>query len=179
MSRRNESLTVGARFSRWEILQELSRDKKSNRWFLCVCSCPMRTEKPVRGSRLLNKQSRSCGCLQREVVSARCRKRPFESLYNRLKRTAERCKHKADLTYEEFLLFTKLSCCHYCSRSLDWSSAQAYNLDRKDNLKGYSKDNLVVCCYVCNRTKGNLFSYKEFLILAPALERIRSLRENS
>ena len=39
----------------------------------------------------------------------------------------------------------------------------AYNLDRKDSIKGYTKENCVVCCKRCNRAKSNLFSYEEWL----------------
>ena len=35
-------------------------------------------------------------------------------------------------------------------------------MDRKDNNKGYEKDNVVPCCWRCNNGRGNLFSYEEW-----------------
>ena len=35
-----------------------------------------------------------------------------------------------------------------------------YNLDRKDNSIGYSKNNCVVCCSTCNYIKGDKFTYE-------------------
>ena len=37
------------------------------------------------------------------------------------------------------------------------------NLDRVDSNKGYSKDNCVVCCYICNKMKSTL-SEEQFLV---------------
>ncbi len=34
-------------------------------------------------------------------------------------------------------------------------------IDRKDNLKGYTPDNVVSACFVCNRIKGNFFTYED------------------
>ena len=41
----------------------------------------------------------------------------------------------------ESLGLTEEEKCHYCGAEL-----RGYNLDRKDNTKGYSKENCVVCC---------------------------------
>lgn len=37
-----------------------------------------------------------------------------------------------------------------------------YNLDRIDNNKGYIFSNLVVCCWRCNNSKGNRYSFEEW-----------------
>lgn len=177
MSKPNPKLKLGATFSRWTIIQELPR-KNSDRWFLCRCSCPPHTEKPVRGANLLNKNSQSCGCLQKEKLVNRCLKRPFESLYNRLKRAARLGKHEISLTYTQFLKFTLENYCHYCGSKLYWRGYCVYNLDRKDNTKGYHVKNLVPCCYVCNKTKGDTFTYQEFLLFSPVLRFIKHLREH-
>lgn len=39
-------------------------------------------------------------------------------------------------------------------------------IDRKDNTKFYSLDNIVLACPRCNETKGELFSAKEFKEIA-------------
>lgn len=113
-------------------------------------------------------------------------KRPFESIYNRLRRDWRNT--KVELTYKEFVKFTKTKYCHYCGDKIQRSPfatvegsflSSAYFLDRKNNDKPYSKSNCVVCCTECNRIKGNRFSYKEFLILAKGLLEIRFNRQKN
>ena len=47
---------------------------------------------------------------------------------------------------------------------------------RKDNDIGYVKNNLVVCCWECNRLKSDRFTYKEFIKLSPILKEIMQNR---
>lgn len=95
------------------------------------------------------------------------RKRPYESLYNTFV-DANKGRYQVDLTYEEFREFTKHDRCHYCDAKITWAeynrnaNGYRYNLDRKDNTLGYSKDNLVACCLRCNYGKGFSFSYEQW-----------------
>ncbi len=111
------------------------------------------------------------------------RKRPFESIYNRL--STDWRKIEVELTYDEFLEFTKIKNCHYCNDSIPWVeyatirgkyTSSAYFLDRKDAKLCYTKNNLVVCCTDCNFLKGARFTYDEFMLLAPMLRKIREAR---
>jgi hypothetical protein len=81
---------------------------------------------------------------------------------------------KVDLTYKQFLQFTEVNSCHYCSKPVDWKphGDTGYNLDRKNNSLGYSVENCVVCCGDCNKLKGDRFTYEEMLLLSPALKEI-------
>src|SRR5271166_3168320 len=79
--------------------------------------------------------------------------RPFESTYNRVKKYTGMRGHSFDLTYEDFLAFSKVPDCHYCGTALAWEpylGNPRSNLDRKDNARGYSTDNCVPCCRSCN-----------------------------
>lgn len=96
-------------------------------------------------------------------------KRPFESIYNGL--LNDHRNPIIELTYEQFLTFTKIKICHYCFSTINWTEysiisgnykSRAYFLDRKDNLGPYSIDNCVVCCTKCNIAKGNRYSYEEW-----------------
>lgn len=96
-------------------------------------------------------------------------KRPFESIYNSLKNDWR--KTPVELSYEDFLDFTKHNACHYCTANIPWVEfgtvdgefiSRSYFLDRKDNEGSYSVQNCVVCCTRCNRAKGNRYSYEEW-----------------
>jgi hypothetical protein len=132
----------------------------------CRCDCGKIVVK--KSSYLLNK-TKSCGCLWRETAGDATRKRPFESLYNNLKRRALRKNLQFDLTYEYFVSLTKLTRCHYCDTPVKWSeyaldkNGRATNLDRKDSNLGYLKNNVVVCCIRCNRAKLDHFTYSEWV----------------
>lgn len=49
-------------------------------------------------------------------------------------------------------------------------------MDRKDNKKGYTPDNIVPCCKRCNRIKSDLFTFEEMLKLS---EFLRGLPKDS
>lgn len=102
---------------------------------------------------------------------AKIKLRPYEQLYNRLLDRAKKFGSKT-ITYEEFLQFVAQEECHYCHVEISWKKKQTYNLDRADNHLGYTMDNLVVCCGSCNKTKGDRFTYDEFMLLAQVLRRI-------
>lgn len=57
--------------------------------------------------------------------------------------------------------------CHYCYGPLD---PTGIGLDRKNSASGYTTDNVVPCCYVCNMVKGDTFTYEEMMeFMAPAI----------
>lgn len=88
-----------------------------------------------------------------------------------------------EISYEEFLGLTKELQCHYCGASITWvahptnDKGVAYNLDRKDNDKGYTLNNVVVCCKLCNYTKANRFSYDEFRAIGDLLRFLRPVHK--
>ena len=100
------------------------------------------------------------------------------SLYNKYKWSAKRKKHSFRLSKKTFKILTS-SNCYYCGQepknirtmtgkkglSLEAKEYSKYyfnGLDRKNNNKGYTKDNVVPCCSSCNFLKGNR-NYEEFL----------------
>lgn len=104
--------------------------------------------------------------------------KPFKRAYSRLKNTYK----SMLLTYEEYLDFTKILNCAYCSTDIAWAphglNCYRSNLDRKNPKGDYSKSNCVVCCWECNRMKSNKLTYEEFLLLSPGLKEIRKKRQN-
>jgi hypothetical protein len=51
------------------------------------------------------------------------------------------------------------------------------SLDRINSDIGYLKDNLVTCCWDCNRLKSDKYTYEEFIQFSPILNKIRRDRK--
>lgn len=96
-----------------------------------------------------------CKVIKRRITSKACRekyqynKQP-KFRYATYKRGAVRRKLEFDLTLEEFSSFWNTNC-SYCNDPIE-----GIGLDRKDNNKGYTKDNIVACCTVCNWMKHKM-----------------------
>lgn len=115
-----------------------------------------------------------------KVAQLSNRKRPYEALYNLFLSRIKKDLEPTDLTYEDFVQFTKIKECDYCERPLKWeehSVTGGFNLDRKNNNLSHIKNNLTVCCGTCNHTKRDEFSYEEFKKLGPILKEIRLKRQ--
>jgi hypothetical protein len=119
-------------------------------------------------------------------TSCHRKKRPYGIIFNRI---AENSKQKSipnSLTYSQFLEFTKVKVCVYCEELVEWMEHipahyrghYGYNLDRKDSSKGYSKENCVVCCKICNWSKNELFSHEEFLEIGKTIGKILRKRRS-
>lgn len=144
----------------------------------CVCICGRIVQ--VKSTNLGKDRvhsTKSCGCLRVEIAGNRYRMRPFEWLY---KQHIIKREHWVDLTYEQFLEFTRTDRCHYCDISLIWnpyrtgSKTSAFtNLDRKDNSVGYTCSNLVLCCLRCNSIKSSHLSYEEMVEIGKTLRLMR------
>lgn len=92
----------------------------------------------------------------------------FNALVRTMKRSAEKRDYEWELTKEQVACLTKQDC-FYCgaepsqthNRST-WNGNYVYNgLDRVDNDKSYTVDNVVPCCGTCNGAKSAM-TVKEF-----------------
>ena len=138
---------VGQVFGRWTVLR-LTKDKKERRsvW-LCECDCGV--VRPVREKSLKHKQSRSCGCLQRDEarnahLTHGMSKTKTHITWLQMK---ARCNNKSNLAYKD-----------YGGRGItvcqSWNNFENFlndmgqrpkgmSLERKDNEKGYSPENCI------------------------------------
>ena len=169
-------IKVGDVLRNWTIIDKESYPDGHPKW-KCICKCGrtayMSTSNLYRG-----KTNTCVGC-----YSAHNQLKPYEALYNLLCR-ASKGRTEVTLTYKQYLKFVGLNC-HYCDAQVLWVPhinakkgvrGSAYNLDRKDNSLGYSKDNCVVCCGPCNQTKSNRFTYDQMLQIG---DLIRSWRTST
>lgn len=78
MVKPHQDLT-GCQFGRWTVLEQVedyiypSTQIHAARW-RCQCSCEEKTIRDINANRLLSGQSKSCGCLNRELASERLTK---------------------------------------------------------------------------------------------------------
>lgn len=103
-------------------------------------------------------------------------KEPYRALYNKFIYDRDRFAQKSDISFADFLEFTKINNCHYCNGEITWAikalyrNGYRYNLDRKDNVLGYLKCNVVTCCWKCNETKSDRFTYEQFIKIGKTIK---------
>lgn len=141
-----------------------SHTKNSRAYWKFVCDCGgvgvSLTQSVKRGGR--------CEKCAYKGARPNRRKRPFESAYNNF---VKRARYPVTITYEQFYELAKIKECHYCGAPVVWQEwrnklvkgGAGSNLDRKDNMKPYTIDNVVVCCGRCNYAKGSHFTYNEWV----------------
>ena len=61
--------------------------------------------------------------------------------------------------------------CIYCG------DTENVGLDRIDNTKGHTEDNVVPCCYECNVARGDNFTHEEMFEIGKAIRLIKELRK--
>jgi hypothetical protein len=161
---------IGKQLNRWKVLSQSDR-KGGSQYVLCKCECG--TEREVTVSSLLDSSSKSCGCLRNDSVRLR-RSLPdgvagFNRLYKRYKAGAE-SRHLSFVLSEDVFKSLVESPCHYCGESetlvsfgnRDKSPYLHNGIDRVDNTQGYTLENSVPCCSICNGMKSVL-GYEQFV----------------
>jgi hypothetical protein len=160
---------TGKTYGRLTVISRAGTQKKKAMW-LCRCECG--NEKIVPGIRLRNGDTRSCGCLQIENRSLPHGEAAFRRILQAYKRKAKYRGLKWNLS-EEFFRGLTSGACYYCGMVPKQSARHAgclcvngdylYNgIDRLDSSKGYSPENTVSCCGLCNRMKSDM-SQMEFM----------------
>lgn len=162
---------VSKKFGKLTVLEEFHERDKSGRSRLfakCICDCGH--ESYVEKSKLLGGRTKSCGCIQKESrksLGAHFKKEygeaAFNECYSAYKKSAKLRSYSFELSKEEFKQIITQPCI-YCGESLTQEKKKkgAYGtfkytgIDRYDNTKGYTIDNCVPCCSVCNRIKTDM-----------------------
>lgn len=121
--------------------------KKNNLGYVSVCNWLKKTQRESLNKRRIKPNGGSArhSILRNYIKSARDRELEFR------------------LSEEEFYKITSMNC-HYCGRvpsgiyeSANKTGVFTYNgIDRRDNTKGYTLENSVPCCKICNRAKLDL-----------------------
>lgn len=154
-------------------------NKKNIRIPYWNCNCDCGNTHLIKQNSLVSQQQLSCGCLLKEYqktilpkIAADRMKKPtgvaaFNKVYNSYKQNAKHKDIEFYLSKDDFkqLIDKKCVYCGIESYSLTKSYAMhkksngeyRYNgVDRIDNNKGYTLDNIVTCCEICNKAKRDL-----------------------
>lgn len=162
---------TGQVFGRLTVLERGPNYIKSDgrtitRWW-CICKCGNKTL--IQGGHLKH-GTQSCGCIGREMSSKRATNNKGKYRLSARDVTINLCLSKIrcrarkkglelTLTKQDIgnLIFLP---CYYCgtepSNNLGKTNTLPYQgLDRVDSNKGYTLNNVVPCCFACNRDKGD------------------------
>jgi len=130
-------IEVGDRHHRLQVICEASKDKHRHRRYVCKCSCG--NIKVIIGQNLTNGRTKSCGCLQKEIVSSICKNRITHGMSNTTEyeiwaSMKQRCLNNNDAAYK-----------NYGGRGIticqEWiDSFETFYLDMGDRPKGRSID---------------------------------------
>lgn len=101
-------IVIGDKFGRWAVVSFLGRDKRRADLWRCECMCG--TTKTVRGSRLRNGNSRSCGCLRSQLASRLTYRHGYASRktgrvrpeYYAYQKAKGRCTNPKDKNYPDY-----------------------------------------------------------------------------
>lgn len=94
-----------------------------------------------------------------------------DNRYTRLKSIGKFYSIEVSLTFEEYAeLISKP--CFYCNDEMKTPSF-GRGLDRIDNERGYSIDNVLPCCTTCNQTRSDKFTVEETKALIEAVLNVR------
>lgn len=181
----------------WTVLAEAGKNKHGKRLVKCQCVCGK--IKIVSAPDIRLGRVKCCGCIKsspwnenRRIASEAVR--AANQLYANYRGSAKRKNHEFSLSKQQLIDLTQKDC-FYCGSppstpvrvaslashkklgradESKWfvKTEYVYNgIDRRDNALGYTPDNCIPCCRICNRSKMDL-SLKEFF------EWIIRVREN-
>ncbi len=170
---------VGDRYGRLLVISYAGKDHRNKHSWLCLCNCGK--SKVVVSDNLSSKKSKSCGCLRNEFLARKgnqyglYKDREAALLkvqYSHLKRRNKKLGFVDMIDLKRFSILSKSSC-KYCGVShsreiedrLNESKKQkrlsdhilkCNGIDRIDSKKGYTFDNSVTCCKICNFSKHSM-----------------------
>ena len=167
---------VGDVWGRLTVLEYAGRDKFHNKLFKCQCQCGER-QPVITESHLRLQHTRSCGCLGgvpgiHGFPRGDSRAVALNIVYNNYLQQAKLRGIEFSLTRDNFGELLQKNC-EYCGNPPCRRVRRArvgkiknlrgfyenfmYNgLDRVDPSQGYKQDNVVTCCWTCNRIKSDM-----------------------
>ncbi len=162
---------TGFKFGKWTVLNRADIQNRNPYW-LCRCDCGQ--TKPVRGDILRDGLSTCCiSCSHKAKIKDGT---GIRNMYIHYRGGAVRRQLDFSLTFEQFEILVCQDC-SYCGQEPSLRSQGKVlwicnGIDRVDNAVGYTLDNCVTCCSICNQAKGTL-TYEEFIKWVDQLTKYR------
>lgn len=150
---------TGRKYCRLTVLSEAGKNKRGDALWNCLCSCG--NELIVCGHSLHSRNTRSCGCLARELTIKRktihgLKKHPLYSIWYDMRR---RCRNKNRKSYENYGGRGIIVCPRWDKSFLHfyvWAKNNGWKkeltIDRIDNNKNYEPRN----CRFITREKNTI-----------------------
>lgn len=91
--------------------------------------------------------------------------------FQELKKASKRRNFELGISFDQFVSLIKQPC-YYCNSKIGETSG--YSLDRLNNGEGYKIDNVVSCCWFCNKLRGDQLTVDETKFLIGALINYRN-----
>lgn len=147
----------GNKYGNLTVLSFEGRNKRKKAQWLCKCDCGK--TKICLGESLKKGNTKTCGCSHRYEDNTST----INGLYNNYRTSARTRNYKFELTKEQFKDIISRNC-YYCDmepkqlhKPRGYYRDLFYNgIDRYDNKIGYTIDNSVACCKLCNNMKHTL-----------------------
>lgn len=156
---------IGQKFNKLTATGYSHVGKNGQRYLEFRCKCG---NKVVRSAcRVRSGKVRSCGCLRREITIKQFGLFPGQAAIRAVMNDYRQSSKRRNLVFkltEKFFRHTTQKDCFYCGqkpstvRKLKSDTGEFVHngLDRVDSSKGYVENNVVPCCPVCNRAKGDM-----------------------
>jgi len=173
-----EKIFPGNKFNQLEVLSFSHSDNRGRKWYNTICKCGK--EKKIMGSAMVSGNTKSCGCysatLKRERLLLPDNLGVKRHIILQYKIHAKNRNIPFDLSEDDFINLIDKKC-YYCDsepsnvkKTKNFKEGLLYSgIDRKYSKKGYTKENCVPCCSICNYAKSNLpiEKFQEWAITAP------------
>lgn len=141
------SISIDQRFDALVVLEVISGAQTKAR--ICACLCDCGKVFPARAPRLVSGYTKRCKWCSKRKLGLVGREKETQLKYATYVHGAARRNLKWEISRGRFIEIIE-GLCFYCG------AQPAGGIDRRDNALGYTEQNSVPCCKVCNVAKNNM-----------------------
>lgn len=150
-------------YDRLTVIKFSHKDKHGFKVWECKCECGTICYRTTNNLNRRPEMGKHCGCKRYEKHPDS----PYKSIIRYYKTNAKKRDINFNLSIAEVKSIVTKDC-HYCGAKPS-NTLRRHNegfkysgIDRVDNKKGYTLDNCIPCCMICNRMKKGI-DYETFI----------------